>query len=57
MRKLLAGLVSGIALLGLAACGDADDTTTQGIDQDPAMQAPADPGADGTAPPPAEPAQ
>ncbi|WP_309085272.1 hypothetical protein [Chelativorans sp.] len=32
MRKLLIGLVSGTALLGLAACGDTDDTTTQSVE-------------------------
>lgn len=33
MKNIFTGVVSAIALLGLAACGDADDTTTQGIDQ------------------------
>ena len=32
MKKVLAGLVAGVALLGLAACGDTDSTTTQGVD-------------------------
>lgn len=32
MKKALTGLVSAVALLGLAACGDADDTTTQSVD-------------------------
>ena len=51
MRKLLTGLVSGFALLGLASCGDTDDTTTQGIDQNDPMQqeAPVDGGAGGGA--------
>lgn len=40
MRKILIGLVSAIALLGLAACEGGDGTTTQGIDQNGATQAP-----------------
>jgi len=53
MRKLLTGLVSGIALLGLAACGDTDDTTTQSVEPGGTTeQAPAgDTGAGGTATP------
>jgi hypothetical protein len=31
MTKLLAASISGIALLGLAACSDVDETTTQTI--------------------------
>ena len=44
MRKTLAGILAGAALLGLAACGDTDDTTTQGIEPngDPTVQQPAD---------------
>ena len=33
MSKVLAGVVAGIAMLGLAACGDNDSTTTQGADE------------------------
>lgn len=46
MKKLLIASVSGIALLGLAACSEnPDGTTTQSVPaEDPAM-APADPGA------------
>ncbi|WP_274424431.1 hypothetical protein [Chelativorans sp. YIM 93263] len=44
MRKILAGLVSGIALLGLAACDDGADPAAQGIDGAPAEQS-ADPSA------------
>lgn len=32
MKKIILASVSGIALLGLAACSDTDETTTQGID-------------------------
>ncbi len=31
MNKLLAASISGIALLGLAACSDVDETTTQTV--------------------------
>lgn len=49
MRKILAGIVSGVALLGLAACGDTDETTTQGIEEaDPAVQEPLEDDAAGT---------
>jgi len=53
MRKLLTGLVSGVALLGLAACGDTDDTTTQSVEPGGTTeQAPAgDPGAGGATTP------
>lgn len=44
MRKLLTAFVSGVALLGLAACDGGDNTTTQGIDQG---SAPAEQPADG----------
>lgn len=33
MSKLFTALVTGAALMGLAACGDTDSTTTQGVDQ------------------------
>ncbi len=46
MRKILIGLVSAIALLGLAACEGGDGSTTQGIDQNPTPP-PADGGAGG----------
>lgn len=46
MRKILAGLVSGIALLGLAACdGGGGDPAAQGIDGGAQTEQPADPGA------------
>lgn len=32
MKKVFTSLVSATALFGLAACGDTDDTTTQGVD-------------------------
>lgn len=52
MKKLILASVSGIALMGLAACSDTDDTTTQALPNDPAVtdQAP------GAAPEPMEPA-
>lgn len=31
MNKLILAAVSGIALMGLAACSDTDDTTTQAV--------------------------
>lgn len=39
MRSFLTALVSAAALFGLAACGDADDTTTQSVEpaDDPAI--------------------
>lgn len=62
MKKIILASVSGIALMGLAACTDADETN-QGIDtapppatmDDPAA-APADPAPadDGMAPAPVE---
>jgi len=35
MSKVFAGVIAGVALLGLAACGDTDSTTTQGVDKTP----------------------
>lgn len=32
MNKVLIGLVSAVALMGLAACGEAEDGTTQSVD-------------------------
>lgn len=40
MKKLILASLSGIALMGLAACSDTDDTTTQAV---PEQGAPADP--------------
>jgi hypothetical protein len=38
MKKILIASVSGIALMGLAACSDTDTTTTQGVPAgDPVM--------------------
>jgi len=67
MKKLLTGLVCGTALLGLAACGDSDNTTTQSVEPDatqtspgttpatpPASTPPADTGAGGAGNPPAQ---
>ena len=60
MKKLILASVSGIALMGLAACSDTDDTTTQALPDDqapitePAPEAaPTDP----AAPAPMEPAE
>ena len=52
MKKLILASVSGIALMGLAACSDTDETTTQALPEDAPMteQAP------GAAPEPTEPA-
>ena len=60
MKKLILASVSGIALMGLAACSDTDGTTTQALPEDqapivtePAPEAmPTDP----VAPAPTEPA-
>lgn len=40
MKKLIIASVSGIALMGLAACSDTDGTTTQAVPDggDPAIQ-------------------
>ncbi|WP_028032794.1 hypothetical protein [Chelativorans sp. J32] len=51
MKKILTGLVCGTALLGLAACGDADNTTTQSVEPDATQTTPANPPA---ATPPAD---
>ena len=60
MKKLILASVSGIALMGLAACSDTDETTTQAVPEEPMTQeqsaAPADPAADPAAPPVEEPA-
>ncbi len=51
MKKLIIASVSGLALMGLAACSDTDDTTTQGLPaDDPAATTTQDPAA---VPPPA----
>lgn len=59
MKKLILASVSGIALMGLAACSDTDNTTTQAVpgDQPPVTEpapeiAPTEP----AAPAPMEPA-
>lgn len=36
MKKLILASVSGIALMGLAACSDTDGTTTQSVPDAPA---------------------
>lgn len=57
MKKLILASVSGIALMGLAACSDTDETTTQAL-PDQNMDAPASPDAPLDAAPtePADPA-
>lgn len=50
MKKLILASLSGIALMGLAACSDTDDTTTQAVPEEQPMTQP-DPNAA-----PAEPA-
>ena len=47
MRSFLTALVSAAALFGLAACGEADNTTTQSVEpgEDPAI---VEPGTDDT---------
>lgn len=57
MKKLILASVSGIALMGLAACSDTDETTTQAL-PDQNMEAPAAPDAPMDAAPaePTEPA-
>lgn len=54
MNKLILASVSGLALMGLAACSDTDETTTQAVpDQVQPMEEPAQPNA--VPPAPAEP--
>ena len=38
MKKLILASVSGIALMGLAACSDTDETTTQAVPEEPMTQ-------------------
>ncbi|MBE0692784.1 MAG: hypothetical protein IH590_06715 [Aquamicrobium sp.] len=53
MKKLILASVSGIALLGLAACSDTDGTTTQAV---PDETQPMEPATPNTVPPaPTEP--
>ena len=41
MKKLILASVSAVALMGLAACSDTDDTTTQALpDNEAPMDAP-----------------
>jgi opacity protein-like surface antigen len=40
MKKILIASASAVALMGLAACSDTDEMTTQGVDPAP-MDAPA----------------
>ncbi len=55
MNKLILASVSGLALMGLAACSDTDGTTTQAVpDQMEPMEQPAAPNA--VPPAPTEPA-
>ena len=61
MKKLILASVSGIALMGLAACSDTDGTTTQAVPdgEPPAQTEPMDatpPAPDPAAPAPAAPA-
>ena len=51
MKKFIIASASAIAVLGLAACSDTDDTTTQSVE--PTVEQPASPGA---TPAPVEPA-
>lgn len=52
MKKLILASVSGIALMGLAACSDTDGTTTQAVPDAPMAQpeAPAAPAEPATPP-------
>ncbi len=54
MKKLILASVSGIALMGLAACSDTDGTTTQSVPDAPATTS--QPDAAPASPAPAEPA-
>lgn len=60
MKKLILASVSGIALMGLAACSDTDGTTTQALpDGEPGMVQPeqdAIPPVEPAPAPPADPA-
>ncbi|MEO3385498.1 hypothetical protein [Mesorhizobium sp. CAU 1741] len=51
MKKLILASVSGIALMGLAACSDTDETTTQSVpsEQEAPMAQP-EPSAEPTTP-------
>lgn len=40
MKKLILASLSGVALMGLAACSDTDDTTTQAVPEEPAQTEP-----------------
>lgn len=51
MKKILIASVSAIGLMGLAACTDVDDTTTQGMEP---MQDDLGAPETGAVPPPAE---
>ncbi len=57
MKKLILASVSGIALMGLAACSDTDGTTTQAVPNEPAPMTQDAPAAnpDPATPPPAAP--
>lgn len=60
MKKLILASVTGIALMGLAACSDTDGTTTQAVPEQGAPAAPGAAPADPMAPPadaPAAPAE
>lgn len=57
MKKLILASTAAIAMLGLAACSDTDDTTTQSIPADPAVEAPLAPADDGAAMTTEEPAE
>lgn len=48
MKKLILASTASIAMLGLAACSDTDDTTTQSVPE-PAVEAPLEPADDGAA--------
>lgn len=50
MKKLILASLSGVALLGMAACSDSgtDKTQTQSTTPPPATEQPAQPPADGT---------
>lgn len=56
MKKLILASVSGIALMGLAACSDTDNTTTQAVPDAPMAQPEAPTVPVQPAPAPAQPA-